>query len=533
MSSARLLISSPASPLILIGGLAVRQHIRARHSEDIDLVCSHEVSEAIVRDLYPTTDWNTHDENDSEYRPDFVIKHKIDKSFPQIRFGPKILERGAYKFLDWNRFSDDATAYHVENETLDRIRVPCIEVLCFSKLISLLGRKPEMEKKIYQDLVDLVDLSNADGFRLGVFYNLIREAKAESHIRSELRGRLEGRTQTFSPDNSHLRWIADLFSIEWHTQTVPPPIPSLEPRPTVAAPRSSRPEELRTESSSVGRETQSLLRISALRGVNDYVERFHVYASMCRSRQDLEAACRNYHESILCAFRVRGGNEEQLEADVLELNDVTGELFMRHAPTSLDRRRWLPVMALRLNDEGQPYEPQPGDGVAIYSIWANMNRRSGVAIVNDTWNSGDVEYFAEDHQVHREAIGWYQSQRVTNMFKRSAGLDKPPYRSLLSATILQTQTASLKPDDSAELKCFGVLNLTSNTPHAFTEEDCAWAQACASLLGSFYQSYATARRLLRTRKDPVMRHGPASPRPLTGGPIENSKKTFRKVRTAR
>ncbi|TAK32772.1 MAG: hypothetical protein EPO40_01720 [Myxococcaceae bacterium] len=485
------------APVILIGGLAVKHYNPARNSEDIDLVCSHDVSSAIVKALYPTNEWNLVEQNDDDYRPDYFIEHKFKKDVtPPIRFGPKILERGGYKFLNWSRFEDGAVPYHVLKESLRNILVPNIEILCFSKVVSFIGRSADKTHKIDQDLQDLVDLSNHDGFRLGIFHNLIREADAESYIREGLRERLAPRTALFSAENSHLRWIAELFGPQWAAVTLPPPAVPSEPTSPAVEARSSVPDEARPDNG-IRHETQSLLRISTLRGINDYVERFHVFSNSCQSLQELEEAHRDYHEWILLALRMRGGEGDVLEADVLEYNEETGELLMHQSPTSLNRRQWLPEMKIRLNEAGEPQPPQPGDGVATYTQYANMTGDLGVAVVNDTSESGDIEYFRENRPALRETIGWYQPTRVSGMFKRSRVTDPPPYRSLLSAAILQTLRAGKSPSLDAEVKCIGVLNLTSDARRAFSEEDCAWAQACASLIASFTQSYITARRALQ------------------------------------
>ena len=43
---------------ILIGGLAVKYFYPARESKDIDLVCSDAVRNTIIRELYPTNEWD-------------------------------------------------------------------------------------------------------------------------------------------------------------------------------------------------------------------------------------------------------------------------------------------------------------------------------------------------------------------------------------------------------------------------------------------------------------------------------------------
>ena len=61
---------------LLIGGLAVKYFYPARESKDIDLVCSDAVRNTIIRELYPTNEWDIFDENMDEYRPDYHIKNK-------------------------------------------------------------------------------------------------------------------------------------------------------------------------------------------------------------------------------------------------------------------------------------------------------------------------------------------------------------------------------------------------------------------------------------------------------------------------
>ena len=85
---------------LLIGGLAVKYFYPARESKDIDLVCSDAVRNTIIRELYPTNEWDIFDENMDEYRPDYHIKNK--KNGLIISFGPKIKEREPYADIDWD-----------------------------------------------------------------------------------------------------------------------------------------------------------------------------------------------------------------------------------------------------------------------------------------------------------------------------------------------------------------------------------------------------------------------------------------------
>ena len=117
------------SPLLLIGGLAIQQYAPTRDSQDIDLVCEFDIARGLVDVLFPRNEWTVVDENDDEYRPSFYAKHKHDDTLPVIKFGPKIKERGAYKFLDWDLIEQDAESFHFRTELLSNVRVPTAEAL--------------------------------------------------------------------------------------------------------------------------------------------------------------------------------------------------------------------------------------------------------------------------------------------------------------------------------------------------------------------------------------------------------------------
>lgn len=198
------------SPLILIGGLAVQQYHVARDSYDIDLVCEHATAMKILHELYPSIDWSYEDRNQDEYRPEFVIKHKVHANYPALRFGPKITERQPYSFIQWEELSIEARKFSYKDKILDNILVPSIEKLCLMKFASYLGRSRNSTEKILQDLRDIIVLSNHNNFRLGEFYNLTRRWKIGDEIKRAFRDLPDMHDREFS--SSYLRGVTNLFS---------------------------------------------------------------------------------------------------------------------------------------------------------------------------------------------------------------------------------------------------------------------------------------------------------------------------------
>ena len=120
---------------ILIGGLAVKYFYPARESKDIDLVCSDAVRNTIIRELYPTNEWDIFDENMDEYRPDYHIKNK--KNGLIISFGPKIKEREPYADIDWDLLVKEySIAFENKRVKYKKIYIPSAGALAFTKLIS-------------------------------------------------------------------------------------------------------------------------------------------------------------------------------------------------------------------------------------------------------------------------------------------------------------------------------------------------------------------------------------------------------------
>jgi HAD superfamily phosphoserine phosphatase-like hydrolase len=164
------------TPLILIGGLAVNQHVVTRESKDIDLVCSHNVALNLIKDLYPSDQWKIVELNKEDTRPSFVISNEHNPEYPKINFGPKILERGGYDGLQWESLKRDARGFEFKKATLDKILVPCVESLIYSKIISLIGRDDHLEEKLRQDFWDIKNLANLREFRMVTLNDIMKSA---------------------------------------------------------------------------------------------------------------------------------------------------------------------------------------------------------------------------------------------------------------------------------------------------------------------------------------------------------------------
>jgi HAD superfamily phosphoserine phosphatase-like hydrolase len=198
------------SPLLLIGGLAVNQYILTRKSEDIDLVCEHEVARNLIDKLYPMTLWTHTDKNGDDSRPSFWLKHKHDVSYPVVKLGPKFVERGAYRFINWEALHEEAAPFRLKHQTLDKILVPTAEALCYTKLISFLGRSRDIRGKLRQDLDDIRKLTSLDEFRMGVFLNFINRNQLGPELESAFHTRLNHIEESL--DESNLGMLVKLFS---------------------------------------------------------------------------------------------------------------------------------------------------------------------------------------------------------------------------------------------------------------------------------------------------------------------------------
>lgn len=197
-------------PLLLIGGLAVNQYSDLRDSEDIDLVCESDMARNIIRALYPSETWHIEDKNNDEYRPSFHITHKLNSSYPTIKFGPKIEERGTYEFLDWEALRSDAAPARVQQEKLEMIYVPTADALCYTKLISLLGRSLDKVEKLRQDASDIRELINHKSFSIGNLVNLVYQNGFAQELETKLHERLIFLGESL--DGSSLEKAVRLFS---------------------------------------------------------------------------------------------------------------------------------------------------------------------------------------------------------------------------------------------------------------------------------------------------------------------------------
>jgi hypothetical protein len=163
------------TPHLLIGGLAVEQYYKGRDSQDIDLVCDYQTTKALLR-RFPTNVWQIEDRNDDTYRPSYEITHQI-KEGVVIRFGPKILEREPYNYLNWEDFREGAIFFKYRNTEYKNILIPTAESLAFTKLVSSVERKSESQEKSMQDFEDYINLSNHRSFNFNKFVYLLKKAK--------------------------------------------------------------------------------------------------------------------------------------------------------------------------------------------------------------------------------------------------------------------------------------------------------------------------------------------------------------------
>ena len=174
-------------PCLLIGGLAVQQYNVARKSKDIDLILDFDIVQTILSDLYPTKDWNIEVRTNDEYRPSYRITHKVKVSeLGEIIFGPKIAERGPYKYLNWEQLLDGARPFRYKETCLPNILVPTPHALAYSKFTSFLERLIN-EPKAKQDLNDFVNLTNNDEFLVTKFYDLLRSNDEHDELMEQFR----------------------------------------------------------------------------------------------------------------------------------------------------------------------------------------------------------------------------------------------------------------------------------------------------------------------------------------------------------
>lgn len=170
---------------ILIGGLAVQQYHPTRTSKDIDLICDDATAKGLIDRLYPTKDYDISETNEDDFRPAYVISSRKNEE-KVIFIGPKIVEREPYKYIDWEKLKRDAKNFKYKNKVLKNIKVPCVETLAFTKLLSFLNRVQNDKGKGENDLLDFINLSNKTDFRINVLIDLIRSEECENFIKSRL-----------------------------------------------------------------------------------------------------------------------------------------------------------------------------------------------------------------------------------------------------------------------------------------------------------------------------------------------------------
>jgi hypothetical protein len=200
------------TPHLLIGGIAVNQYITSRDSRDIDLVCSYDVSKKILKDLFPTSEWEISDPKDNEYRPSYEIKSRVNDA--KITFGAKIKEREQYKNLNWEALIDNARPFRYSNKQLNKILVPSPAALCFTKILSFMSRSQENTKKIEQDFQDIIDLSNNRDFGHNELHNLIEKTGNSAEIKRIFNSKIGDRA-----DLLHMTFVrvASLFGLTLQT----------------------------------------------------------------------------------------------------------------------------------------------------------------------------------------------------------------------------------------------------------------------------------------------------------------------------
>jgi hypothetical protein len=176
---------------LLIGGLAVNHYAPNRQSKDIDLYLSHETTIDLINTLYPVDEWDAEELNHDEERPHWVIKRRGVSVFPTIEIGPKIAERDPYEFIDWNGLTQHGTQPFISPDGfLENIRVPRVEILVYTKIISFIDRPDSNIEKREKDLSDITLLSSKSNFNLPFFLDYIEQNKAFGHIENKFFSKL-------------------------------------------------------------------------------------------------------------------------------------------------------------------------------------------------------------------------------------------------------------------------------------------------------------------------------------------------------
>ncbi|MDN3581753.1 class I SAM-dependent methyltransferase [Mucilaginibacter flavus] len=173
-------------PHILIGGLAIQQYVSGRNSKDIDLICEHQTIKKLIEKLYPSKNYNINVIDDDEYRPSYEITHRVNTD-KIVFLGPKIWEREPYMAIDWGSLAPNSKAFVYKKEEYINIRVPAMEILAFTKLISFINRVGKTPEKGKNDLIDFINLTNHVDFKINVLIDRIRIEKCEQFIQEKLK----------------------------------------------------------------------------------------------------------------------------------------------------------------------------------------------------------------------------------------------------------------------------------------------------------------------------------------------------------
>jgi len=193
--------------LLLIGGLAVNQYNSTRNSQDIDLICKHDECLDLIKKVFKTHEWDIIDKNNDSLHPQWEMTHKTNREMPVIKFGPKIIERHL-TYIDKDKLWENAKPFKFRDETYPKIYVPTIEIVCYTKIVSILGRTESMVDKIKKDIEDVINLSNHSEFGFSKFIILFeKELKEKIKVNFSTRIKL---TNAILKD-SHLYQYVDLF----------------------------------------------------------------------------------------------------------------------------------------------------------------------------------------------------------------------------------------------------------------------------------------------------------------------------------
>ena len=233
----------------------------------------------------------------------------------------------------------------------------------------------------------------------------------------------------------------------------------------------------------------TIVRLTTLRTTAEYVDKFRIFTSTCGRLVDLKRTFDTYHRNFLMALRYRGwgkSGKNVVHADVLNLM-ANGQLKMLYTPTDPSYMDWVPNMRIPTGKRAAQ-QPDPQAGLAVYCLWSNIRGIPGVAIAADVLSpSRSIRFHGRNSP--EKGIGSYTPVEIDDMYKPAPKEGNPPYRAILSSAVLETTGVSDNPSSPVTTRPIGVLNITTSELDDFTNEDCAWADAAAVLLGSLYQSF--------------------------------------------